>query len=75
MFITLSVLLGFCYLLVIFMMVTILQLHNNVSDEVPEQFITYIPLSFLHQSGKLLLIQDLQQQTLCVLKQVRQFLS
>ena len=57
------------------MMVTILQLHNNVSDEVPEQFITYIPLSFLHESGKLLLIQDLQQQTLCVLKQVRQILA
>ena len=51
-------------------LVTILQLHDNVSDRVPEQFISYIPLCNLDQSGKMLLIQDLQLQTLCVLKQV-----
>lgn len=46
-----------------------IKLQDSIADTVPQQFVTYIPLSFLQESGKMLLIQDLQKNKLCVIKE------
>lgn len=46
-----------------------IKLQDSIRDTIPQQFITYIPLSLSQESGKSLLAQDLQTKSLCVIRE------
>lgn len=46
-----------------------LKLQDRIGDTIPQQFITYIPLTMSLESGKSLLAQDLQTRSLCIIRE------